>query len=143
MERLFLLDGAVVDREEVKRRVMRLRDLGMPLPIIATRIHLSTSSVVSICDEMSRAKSELVQRTEGLNRYGIISEHPFPTDVADDDIMHRLDGPWLHGSTLEDAEISVVKSRIRTMVERYGWIEVVRLVPVDWRTLLDKGWDVH
>ena len=131
----FLYQGRLIHRDEAKTIVSALINRGMPH--IKIQAELSTSQLVYSRLLKEITDEQLLSVPDSL-RFAIVSEHPFPRDLADESIMARLQGPWLHAAHLGDTGIDEIRKRVVAMGDDYGWVRIVRIVPVDQQTLVDN-----
>lgn len=137
---LFLYKGMIVDREKIKQVILdKLRE-GWIHSRIRKEVNLLTGPGVGYYDHLIREimKESLVNEPDAP-RFAIISEFPFPLHLGSEQIMERLEGPWLHACHLQDTNMETIKKKVSEMGDDYGWVKIVRLMPVDQATLVDNG----
>lgn len=138
---VFLHQGTIVNREQVKQIIRNGISQSNPLSRIAQSIGLYLESM--IFTELIHEVQQDIRNEHPKARYAIVSEHPFPKTLADDEIMDRLQGPWLHAMHLEDTDEASVRKRLESMGDDFGWIRIVKIIPVDQVTLLDKDGEIN
>ena len=135
----FLYQSRIINREEAKNIIRELIYRGMPHHKIKAELGLEarnfSTTYLKLVKEITVDQQTI---TPDPLRYAIVSEHPFPRDLADEQIMERLQGPWLHACHLDDTGIGEIQKRVEEMGNAYGWVRIVKLVPIDQQTLVDN-----
>lgn len=139
----YFVKDRIIGYDELMERIIAARQLGLSVGDIAMRLGISFNVVQKICRYIAQSNSEIIRQDHRIDRYGIVSQHPFPLGLADECILERLEGPWVHAGCLDDSDYRTIQARIAGMRADYGWIEMVRLVPVDRETLVEKGWTIQ
>lgn len=110
---------------------------------------LSIMAIAKTCESDHRTVKKILLRTpedafqeivvDG-DLYVIASERALPISMKPDDYPFKpLQGPFIHPSPIDKADLFSVKERIRQMGSEYGVIDVYKLERVDLRAIEDSA----
>lgn len=135
----FIYQGRIINRDETRNIIKELLHRGMNHVRIKASLDIGKGQEIVYQRLLDEIIAEQQNSTIDKPMFAIISEHPFKRNLADDQIMNRLQGPWLHASHLDDTMMDGILKKVAEMGDDYGWIRIVKIVPVDQKTLVDNN----
>ncbi len=136
---VFFYNNKLVTRREMMIMARNLFDQGHPLEFIKMHLGIHPVTIKKLLLESALDEIESCDSKDTMKRFVVISQHPFPVSLSNDEVIKRLEGPWVHACNFEDTLASSTMRKVDSMGLEYGWIKIARMIPVDPLTLLDKS----
>lgn len=107
----FIYQGRIINRDETRNIIKELLHRGMNHVRIKASLDIGKGQEIVYQRLLDEIIAEQQNSTIDKPMFAIISEHPFKRNLADDQIMNRLQGPWLHASHLDDTMMDGILKR--------------------------------